>query len=141
MNIAARVDVTLQCPKCGQMMSFVVEQGDDALAVCDRCHIPMRKMAKLIKTEREVDLEGQVSELKVQISALTYVVERLQKQVNPPYRGEETTERDRRTEERSLFFRVRNLEHDVHELHRAKAKKVLKKDALLRSRKSNAPSE
>ena len=77
LMLPALVEISLQCPKCGQIMGFRVEEGQEAVAVCDRCRIPMKAMPQVVRTQREISLRQEVHSLRQELHVLQQQIEKL----------------------------------------------------------------
>jgi hypothetical protein len=128
---ARSLPVSLQCSKCGQIMQFNVQEGKDAIAVCDRCNIPMTKLAEVVKSDREMDIEEQFVALSIQVSALSDSFNDLRMDIGLDYDKEHASPAEQRRHKRSLAGRLKaveeKLDKEIELLEEYKANKWFKR--------------
>jgi len=121
------IPVSLQCPKCAQIMSFEVERGKDATAVCPACRIPMKKLAKVVQSDRELDLEERMAALLVQVGELADQVEVNKRHLGLDFDDDRATTLQKQVQESSVLNRLDAAEEKIVDLEKYKANKLFKR--------------
>ena len=128
------IPVSLQCPKCAQIMSFNVQRGEDAIAVCDRCQIPLKKLAKIVQSDMELDLEEKFAALSVEVGVLRDELTQMREDLGIDFAEKYANDDMMKKQKSTVIGRLDSLElwcekqgEDIGELEKYKANKLFKK--------------